>query len=201
VPEFTVTSDQPCTPHFKTKFGIASGGHNNTNWHGMTTSDMEVSTSARDYAYPPSHPLFTPTLVFHFTSASSSPKQSQPPYEKQDDFAEPMSEYSSDIINARAIAIYDFEPEHENEIRLRQGGETWISHRYGDGWLVAEDPTTGMFVFVPLCPTYTPAAIIVAGAQRGQNELQPNTNQQAGFLACWMLVCIHTAYWTWLISR
>ncbi|KAF2720872.1 hypothetical protein K431DRAFT_205058, partial [Polychaeton citri CBS 116435] len=48
-----------------------------------------------------------------------------------------------------SIALYDFEPENANELRLREGQEIMVSYRHGQGWLVAEDPTTGEQGLVP----------------------------------------------------
>lgn len=42
------------------------------------------------------------------------------------------------IINQNAIALYDFEPENDNELPLVEGDRIFISYRHGQGWLVAE---------------------------------------------------------------
>lgn len=57
--------------------------------------------------------------------------------------------YSSDEINRRAVALFDFLPENDNEVALREGQVIWISYRHGQGWLVAEDPDTGENGLVP----------------------------------------------------
>ncbi|ODQ65571.1 Sh3 domain of Nbp2, partial [Nadsonia fulvescens var. elongata DSM 6958] len=49
----------------------------------------------------------------------------------------------------RAIALFDFEPENDNEYRLTAGHMVWISYRHGQGWLVAEDAITGDTGLVP----------------------------------------------------
>ncbi|CAH2350249.1 hypothetical protein CLIB1423_01S05842 [[Candida] railenensis] len=66
--------------------------------------------------------------------------------EDEEDFDE---EYSSDEINRKAIALFDFVPENDNEVALREGQLIWISYRHGQGWLVAEDPETGENGLVP----------------------------------------------------
>ncbi|RKP32548.1 hypothetical protein METBISCDRAFT_2484, partial [Metschnikowia bicuspidata] len=48
-----------------------------------------------------------------------------------------------------AVAIFDFIPENDNEIELREGQSVWISYRHGQGWLVAEDPNLGKNGLVP----------------------------------------------------
>ncbi|CAK9442242.1 uncharacterized protein LODBEIA_P59850 [Lodderomyces beijingensis] len=55
----------------------------------------------------------------------------------------------NDEINCKARAIFDFHAENDNEIALVEGQIIWISYRHGQGWLVAEDPTTGENGLVP----------------------------------------------------
>ncbi|KAK9451069.1 uncharacterized protein V1518DRAFT_412465 [Limtongia smithiae] len=54
-----------------------------------------------------------------------------------------------DEIHGRAVALFDFEPENENEFALKEGQNVWISYRHGQGWLVAQDPVTGESGLVP----------------------------------------------------
>ncbi|KAH3901999.1 adaptor protein NBP2 SCDLUD_001787 [Saccharomycodes ludwigii] len=42
------------------------------------------------------------------------------------------------IINKRAIALYDFESENDNELALQEGDMIFIDYKHGQGWLVAE---------------------------------------------------------------
>lgn len=56
---------------------------------------------------------------------------------------------SVDEIHGRAVALFDFEPENDNEAPLRVGQVIWVSYRHGQGWLVAEDPATGETGLVP----------------------------------------------------
>lgn len=55
-------------------------------------------------------------------------------------------ETSADEIYGKAVALFDFIPEHENEFALVRGQKMWISYRHEQGWLVAVDPETG-FLF------------------------------------------------------
>ncbi|VEU22473.1 DEKNAAC103475 [Brettanomyces naardenensis] len=48
-----------------------------------------------------------------------------------------------------AVALYPFEPENENELRLSTDQIIIISYEYGDGWLVAYDPFSGETGLVP----------------------------------------------------
>lgn len=43
------------------------------------------------------------------------------------------------IVNQKAVALYDFEPENDNELELKEGDVVFISYRHGQGWLVAEN--------------------------------------------------------------
>ena len=99
------------------------------------------NTTVTDFAYPPGHPLRLANFPAskHSSLASDLDYYDDPQYES----------YSSDEINLRAIAIFDFTPENDNEVRLREGQEIWVLYRHGQGWLVAEDPETGENGLVP----------------------------------------------------
>lgn len=42
-------------------------------------------------------------------------------------------------MHGKAVALFDFAPEHENELALQEGQIILVSYRHGQGWLVAED--------------------------------------------------------------
>ena len=42
-------------------------------------------------------------------------------------------------MHGKAVALFDFVPEHENELPLQEGQIILVSYRHGQGWLVAED--------------------------------------------------------------
>lgn len=52
-------------------------------------------------------------------------------------------------MNGKAIVLFDFTPEHENELGLCEGQIILVSYRQSQGWLVAEDPSTGESGLVP----------------------------------------------------
>jgi hypothetical protein len=52
-------------------------------------------------------------------------------------------------MHGKAVALFDFESEHENELPLKEGQIILVSYRHGQGWLVAEDPRTGESGLVP----------------------------------------------------
>ncbi|KAI5810419.1 SH3 domain-containing protein [Pyronema omphalodes] len=52
-------------------------------------------------------------------------------------------------MHGKAVALFDFVQENENELPLVEGQVVWVSYRHGMGWLVAEDPKTGESGLVP----------------------------------------------------
>lgn len=83
-----------------------------------------------------------------------------PPWKEDPDLKTPMikddsknqfefSIASSDEIHGKAIALFDFIPENDNEVGLKEGQIIWISYRHGQGWLVAEDSKTRETGLVP----------------------------------------------------
>lgn len=52
-------------------------------------------------------------------------------------------------MHGKAVALFDFAREHENELPLTEGQVIYVSYRHGEGWLVAEDPKTGENGLVP----------------------------------------------------
>ena len=52
-------------------------------------------------------------------------------------------------MHGKAVALFDFTREHENELPLVEGQVIFVSYRHGQGWLVAEDPQTGESGLVP----------------------------------------------------
>jgi hypothetical protein len=52
-------------------------------------------------------------------------------------------------MHGKAVALFDFQRENENELPLVEGQVIWVSYRHGQGWLVAEDPKTGESGLVP----------------------------------------------------
>jgi hypothetical protein len=52
-------------------------------------------------------------------------------------------------MHGKAVALFDFTRENENELPLTEGQVIWVSYRHGQGWLVAEDPKTRESGLVP----------------------------------------------------
>lgn len=106
------------------------------------------STSICDFAYEEYHPL-------RHGQCSDSNKDSEADESEYTERSSP-NEISEDatplslkVMNLRAVALFDFTPENDNEIELKEGQSIWISYRHGQGWLVAEDPHLGKNGLVP----------------------------------------------------
>lgn len=56
---------------------------------------------------------------------------------------------SDEEMHGQAVALFDFISENENELPLIEGQVIWVSYRYGQGWLVAEDPKSRESGLVP----------------------------------------------------
>ena len=80
---------------------------------------------------------------------------SEDDYSGADDDARFSKDYSFTIaspdeeMHGKAVALFDFESEHQNELPLKEGQIILVSYRHGQGWLVAEDPRTGESGLVP----------------------------------------------------
>ncbi|KAH7588468.1 SH3 domain [Nakaseomyces glabratus] len=53
------------------------------------------------------------------------------------------------VVNQKAVALYDFEPENDNELGLKEGDVIFISYRHCQGWLVAQNDTQTKTGLVP----------------------------------------------------
>ena len=60
-----------------------------------------------------------------------------------------MGPEDEELFAGLSLALYSFEPENSNELRLFEGQEIMVSYRHGQGWLVASDPRTGEQGLVP----------------------------------------------------
>jgi hypothetical protein len=90
----------------------------------------------------------------HGTGSEGSSSPSSPGCHDED-----QSRYSRDYqftitspdeeFHGKAVALFDFERENENELPLVEGQIIWVSYRHGQGWLVAEDPKTQESGLVP----------------------------------------------------
>lgn len=77
-------------------------------------------------------------------------------------------------MHGKAIALFDFESENNNELPLVEGQVLWISYRHGQGWLVAKDPNTGEDGLVP--EAYVRMEREIQGGFGGLNGQQVTTD-------------------------
>ncbi|KAF2247518.1 hypothetical protein BU26DRAFT_506745 [Trematosphaeria pertusa] len=119
------------------------------------SSSLEVPTgsSRRD-----SH--FATTLPQRaYADADGPPYDSDEEMSEPDDFLNDESRFSRDYqftiaspeeeMHGKAVALFDFERENDNELPLVEGQIILISYRHGQGWLVAQDPKSGESGLVP----------------------------------------------------
>ncbi|OKL64127.1 hypothetical protein UA08_00086 [Talaromyces atroroseus] len=85
-----------------------------------------------------------------------SPSNASGDYGYEDEYSDRYSrDYHFSIgspdeeMHGKAVALFDFTREHENELPLKEGQVILVSYRHGQGWLVAEDPRTGESGLVP----------------------------------------------------
>ncbi|ODV64996.1 hypothetical protein HYPBUDRAFT_163750 [Hyphopichia burtonii NRRL Y-1933] len=114
------------------------------------------TTCIKDFGYPDSHPLRVGDFdINNLTDDDDDSYHDNDFYDptyfhnSNDDFNDNTDFYSNDEINRKAIALFDFPPENDNEVGLTEGQIIWISYRHGQGWLVAEDPNSGENGLVP----------------------------------------------------
>jgi len=101
---------------------------------------------------------FAGTTPRHLDDDTPTPQadSSAQPYE---DFWTDESRYSRDYqfmivspdeeMHGKAVALFDFARENENELPLCEGQIILVSYRHGEGWLVAQDPASGESGLVP----------------------------------------------------
>ncbi|CUM46074.1 uncharacterized protein AC631_03365 [Debaryomyces fabryi] len=110
-----------------------------------------TSTSIIDFAYSEFHPLRVGEFsIAHGDDFQYKDFEIDHGYDNRESGSEDEDHsYSSDEINCKAMALFDFIPENDNEVALTEGQIIWISYRHGQGWLVAEDSESGENGLVP----------------------------------------------------
>lgn len=113
-----------------------------------------------------------------YTESDTSSCESSPGMTRNDE-----SRYSRDYqftiaspdeeMHGKAVALFDFERENENELPLVEGQVIWVSYRHGQGWLVAEDPKTQESGLVP-----EEYVRLLRDIQGGLNSLTGQVNDQ-----------------------
>ncbi|KAK1047863.1 HOG (high osmolarity glycerol) pathway protein [Friedmanniomyces endolithicus] len=90
---------------------------------------------------PPGTPFDPDTTMPLDTEKPSIPPPQNP--------RESLGPEDEELYAGRSLALYPFDPENSNELRLREGQVIMVSYRHGQGWLVAEDPESGEQGLVP----------------------------------------------------
>lgn len=107
--------------------------------------ESEGYISTKDYAYDQSNPLHHGYLQDARKSYSNEFENNSDEDADDEGIDEDYHKRQSIIlpqdylINQLAVALYDFEPENDNELGLVEGDIVYISYRHGQGWLVAEN--------------------------------------------------------------
>lgn len=114
---------------------------------GMHVKGLKISTEFDDFSSSSDDDDDSISDINNSHRSSQPILRSSLAHDSADSFSHP--EYPSDEINRKAIALFDFVPENDNEVRLTEGQVIWVSYRHGQGWLVAEDPETGENGLVP----------------------------------------------------
>ncbi|KAH1742697.1 hypothetical protein KXV22_006451 [Aspergillus fumigatus] len=106
--------------------------------------------------YPPSESQYS--HMGNETYGDYEDREHDAGFESEDDYSG-AGRYSGDFqfavgcpdeeMHGKAVALFDFTREHENELPLTEGQMIFVSYRHGQGWLVAEDPKTGESGLVP----------------------------------------------------
>ena len=134
---------------------------NNTAAYGAHPGGRKVSTdfygpneNDADHVYDIDDPHQRSSYPTAISSSSSSVPQSHSYWYPTDE-----SRYSKDYqftiaspdeeMHGKAVALFDFARENENELPLVEGQVILVSYRHGQGWLVAQDPKTGESGLVP----------------------------------------------------
>lgn len=117
--------------------------------------DSHFATSLSRSAYPEHQLSSSP-------GGASEPREEDEEEEAEDssmDYDTDDNRYSRDYqftiaspdeeMHGRAVALFDFASENDNELALVEGQVILISYRHGQGWLVAQDPKTGESGLVP----------------------------------------------------
>jgi hypothetical protein len=98
---------------------------------------------------------YTDEAGHEFRSESDTSSQESSPGLTRNDESRYSRDYQFTIaspdeeMHGKAVALFDFQRENENELPLVEGQVIWVSYRHGQGWLVAEDPKTRESGLVP----------------------------------------------------
>lgn len=134
--------------------GNQGGEANGPGGEYVTYPPNEARHSTQDYTVAERPRQYTEHESGYRSESDASSVASSPGFNAYDE-----SRYSRDYqftitspdeeMHGKAVALFDFERENENELPLVEGQIIWVSYRHGQGWLVAEDPKTQESGLVP----------------------------------------------------
>ncbi|KAH0530454.1 hypothetical protein TsFJ059_005069 [Trichoderma semiorbis] len=129
------------------QYYVSHGGEANGPGGELVTYPPDQAHHSHAYQYSQRHDI--DGYDSDHSSSSSSPggpegDQSRYSRDYQFTITSPDEEF-----HGKAVALFDFERENENELPLVEGQIIWVSYRHGQGWLVAEDPKTQESGLVP----------------------------------------------------
>lgn len=159
--------------------GYASGGEAENGTASFRRDSRQTST--------------LPNRSFHHSQPASSGSGAGPfdpdeqipldrePHASHSPVRDSMGPEDEELFAGLSLALYSFEPENSNELRLVEGQEIMVSYRHGQGWLVASDPRSGEQGLVPEAyvrliadmPNYDPETgefVDVDGDEEGEEE-------------------------------
>jgi hypothetical protein len=116
-----------------------------------------------------------------YRSESEGSSSASSPNIKEEDQSRYSRDYQFTItspdeeMHGKAVALFDFERENENELPLAEGQIIWVSYRHGQGWLVAEDPKTQESGLVP-----EEYVRLLRDIEGGMNSLTGNLGEGSG---------------------
>ncbi|KAF2124378.1 hypothetical protein P153DRAFT_379495 [Dothidotthia symphoricarpi CBS 119687] len=152
---------------------VDPNGESSRSFPAGEVSEPANGVSSEYITYPPessslSVPVGASRRDSHF-AATLPPRtyadEQGPPYDSDEDMSEPEdyihndNRFSRDYqftiaspdeeMHGKAVALFDFARENDNELPLVEGQVILVSYRHGQGWLVAQDPKTGESGLVP----------------------------------------------------
>lgn len=135
--------------------GVAPGGDYYTTRAGRRTDLAGGEPGDELYNHAESEGEYDPGDPQYYSHQNYSDEDGRE-YDDEDEseeFGDEDSRFSRDYqftiaspdeeMHGKAVALFDFTRENENELPLVEGQVVWVSYRHGMGWLVAEDPKTG----------------------------------------------------------
>lgn len=135
--------------------GIAPGGDYYTTRAGRRTDLAGGEPGDELYNHPEGEEEYDPDdpQYYHQQHYSDEDGREYDDEDEGEEFDDEDSRFSRDYqftiaspdeeMHGKAVALFDFTRENENELPLVEGQVVWVSYRHGMGWLVAEDPKTG----------------------------------------------------------